>query len=126
MADGGDNEPNERLVRRQVILTVRCIIDVPEHCDEESVQFLVEQSSCRSDFIMSLAEQIAHDDTKGECNVCVNATATLVPVSEEVKSPWLDNLPGLATMFGGDEDDVEDEEDEEDVEDEEDEDGDKA
>jgi hypothetical protein len=112
VADGGDNEPpddREGLVRRQVILTVRCVIDVPNFLDEDGVRFFVEEQLCKSDLVMSLAEQIAHDDEIGECNMCINASATVVPLSAEVQSAWLDSLPSpmpAPFRMGGDEDET--------------------
>lgn len=123
MADGGDNEPEEDVVRRQVILTVRCVMDFPVHFDEGDMHAFI-ANMCKSDLIMSLAEQIAYDDEKGACNVCSHAEAVLVPVSEEVQCLWLDNLPEPVARAsfgdeGGDEEEAEDAEevDEEDDED---------
>lgn len=130
--EGKDDEP--KMIRRQVMLTVRCVVDVPAYMDEDAVQFEVEEHLCKSDLIMSLAERIAYDDEKGECNVCLHAEAKLVPVASEVPSRWLNSLPqpmrSPGAAFGGDEEEeaekpVEDEaDDESDVEEEEEEDGD--
>lgn len=133
MAYDGEKDGDEPpMVRRQVMLTVRCVIDVPAYMNEDAVQFLVEESSCKSDLIMSLAEKIAYDDEKGECNMCLHAEAKLVPMSNEVQSDWLASLPrpmrAPGAAFGDDEEEKgpigESDEDESDVEEEEEEDGD--
>jgi hypothetical protein len=109
MADGGDNEPErEDLVRRQVVLTVRCVVDVPVFLDEAAVRHFVQEHLCKSDLVMSLAERIAHDDEKGACNVCSHASVELVPAANEVSCLWLDSLPSpmpAPFRLGGDGDD---------------------
>lgn len=112
MADGGPGDKGPGFVRRQVELTVRCVIDVPANLDEDAVKFLVEEHHCNSDLIMSLAEQIAYDDEQGACNVCFLSQARLVPVKDEIQSAWLSSLPQPTAAFHpGDEDDVEEDED---------------
>ena len=93
MFDGVDNERDDEpdVVRRQVILTVRAVIDVPVGLDEAGVQSLI-NNTCKSDFIMALAEEISYDDESGACHICELSSAKLVPVEEEVESEWLDNL----------------------------------
>lgn len=117
MADGGDNEPSEDTVRRQVLLKVICVVDVPADMLEDEVRFLVEEQMCKSGLIMSLAEQINDDDKEGECNVCMVAETQLIPTTAEIQFPWLDKLPEPSFLdfdadgddeAGGEEDDEDD------------------
>lgn len=94
------------MVRRQVVLVVRTVVDVPVEWTEEQVRLHVEQQRCKSHFIMPLAEAIAYDDEEGECHICGHATARLIPIAVEVKSEWLDKIG----CFEDDEDENENEE----------------
>ncbi len=81
--------PKKPTVRRQVLLTTRVVIDVPEDWDEAMIQFWLSGSSmCLGQLILDAADEVRYDGDN--CNACSLSTAKLVPVAEEVKRACLD------------------------------------
>lgn len=106
MADGGDNSEHRDnrpdTIRRQVVIAVRTVVDVPTGWTEDEVRKYAETEICRRDIILSVADEIEYDIEERKagrrpaktdlCDVCALSTVKLVPIVDEVESKWLENL----------------------------------
>lgn len=106
MFDGCDSERwdgEPETVRRQVILSVYTVIDVPVSMTEDEVRKLVSEETCRRDIIMQLADEIVYDSEQRKagkrpldktqlCAVCKLSTVKLLPKEEELQEEWLEHF----------------------------------
>lgn len=105
MADGGDNSERRDnrpdTVRRQVVIAVRTVIDIPADWTEAETKHFVENDFCPRELFMALADEIDYDNEeikegrramKEKCDVCLLSTLRLVPPEQEIQSNWLENF----------------------------------